>query len=242
MERLDTLVENKADEQQRSADPIECLRDSIVTRWISHLHLMELRGDKDEQTLLVVADKLNDSLQQDLTNQLQDQFPHQTPILKLLDRETYDTIQELIDTGLLQNKNGSIKILYDARVVDEAEDTQQIKWINEARTRLADSEHNRRMAQVLNAGGFTVEALVPVRDAVEVALQALSIKQGRHSEIPIDLDLVNSTLIHCHLSPNYVKINRPLTILRRKNYSPDASNFLARRWLISSQGKQQGHW
>jgi hypothetical protein len=45
----------------------------------------------------------------------------------------------------------------------------------EARDRLAQGEHKRRMANVLAAGGFATEALIPMREAVETALQALTL-------------------------------------------------------------------
>ncbi len=58
------------------------------------------------------------------------------------------------------------------------------------------------MAKVLTEGRFPIEALVPMREAVETALQALTHWQGHNAEAPPDLGLIDSTLIQPNLLPN----------------------------------------
>jgi hypothetical protein len=57
------------------------------------------------------------------------------------------------------------------------------------------------MAKVLREGGFEAEALVPMREAVEKALQALTHWQGHNAEVPPDPGLIDSALIQTSLLP-----------------------------------------
>jgi hypothetical protein len=57
------------------------------------------------------------------------------------------------------------------------------------------------MAKVLREGGFEAEALVPMREAVETALQALTHWQGHNAEVPPDPRLIDSMLIQPNLLP-----------------------------------------
>jgi hypothetical protein len=57
------------------------------------------------------------------------------------------------------------------------------------------------MAKVLADGGFTVEALAPMREAVEISLQALIEWQGHNTGTPPDLKLIDSVLVKTNLLP-----------------------------------------
>ena len=57
------------------------------------------------------------------------------------------------------------------------------------------------MAKVLTAGGFSIEALVPMREAVETALQALTHWQGHNATALPTLGLIDSTLVQSNLLP-----------------------------------------
>jgi hypothetical protein len=57
------------------------------------------------------------------------------------------------------------------------------------------------MANVLTAGGFPTEALVPMREAVETALQALTYWQGHGAEAPPTPELIDSMLVQTNLLP-----------------------------------------
>ena len=200
LERLDSLVADEAKESLTPpADPYDRLRDDILSQWSHQLELMELHGEGGQQTLLVVADPLNDALQSDLTRQLQEQFPAQTPQLKLLDQAAFATIQQLIEAGILSANQESTRTLY--RAADKPKDNEPSKRLTEAREHLAQGEHKRRMAKVLMEGGFSAEALVPMRDAVETGLQALVIWRGCNNETPPDLELIDSTLVQTNLMP-----------------------------------------
>jgi hypothetical protein len=57
------------------------------------------------------------------------------------------------------------------------------------------------MAKVLTEGGFATEALAPMRDAVEVAVQALALWQGHAADKPPALGFIDSALVQSQLLP-----------------------------------------
>ncbi|RDH83663.1 MAG: hypothetical protein DIZ78_14280 [endosymbiont of Escarpia spicata] len=202
LERIDTLIADESKETQMPpTNPLDRLRDTILSQWSHHLELMELHGEGAQQTLLVVADRLSDALQSALTRQLQERFPEQTPQLKLLDRDAFVTIQQLIEAGVLNTNQDTAKTVYRAPATDKPKDDEQLKQLTEARNRLAQSEHKRRMAKVLTEGGFSTEALVPMREAVETALHALLFWRGHDTEKPPAQELIESTLVQASLLP-----------------------------------------
>lgn len=200
LERLEALMPDEPKEPQRPpSDPFDRLRDGILRQWGQQLELMELHGEGEQQTLLVVAEQLNDDLQNALSHQLQELFPKQTPQLKLLDRDTFATIQQLIETGVLNANKGTSRILY--RAADTPTDKEQAKHLSRARERLDQSQHKRRMAKVLSDGGFSLEALAPMHEAVETGLHALAEWRGHDAETPPALELIDSTLVRTKLLP-----------------------------------------
>ena len=202
LERLDALMatETKAP-QTPPTDPFDRLRDDILSRWSNRVELIELHGEGAQQTLLVVADRLDDILQSALARQLQDQFPDQMPQLNVLDRDTFQTIQQLVKSSILNASQGSVRTLYRLPTADKPKDNGQSRRLADALDHLARGEHKRRMAKLLADGGFTVEALVPMREAVDISLQALTVWQGHNTGTPPDLGLIDSVLVKTNLLP-----------------------------------------
>jgi len=202
LERMESLMAGKRPEPRATAtDPLDQLRDEVLGKWNAHLDLMELHGAGEQQTLLVVADRLDAALQSSLSRQLQDRFPDRTPQLQLLDRDAFATIRQLIDAGVLHANLDTARTLYRAPAADRPKADALTKRLTEARDRLAQGERQRRMAKVLTEGGFAAEALAPTREAVELALQALNLWQGHDADTPPALDLIDSVLVQTNLLP-----------------------------------------
>lgn len=194
LERLDALL--PGDERELGVppgDPDDRLRDGILSRWGHQLALMELHGEGERRSLLVVADPITDLLRNDLTSQLQALFPTQTPRLKLVDHDAFATIQQLIDDDILSVNQDNAKTLY--RSTDEEKDQETLKRLAEAHEHLVRSNRQQRMAKVLVDGGFAAEAVTPMRDAVEAALRALLAWQGQDGETPPEPRAIDSVLI-----------------------------------------------
>jgi len=202
LERLESLMTGKRPEPEApAADPLDQLRAEVLGTWSDHLDLMELHGAGAQQTLLVVADRVDDALQSTLARQLQARFPDRTPQLQVVDRDAYATIRQLIEAGVLQANPDTARTLYRAPAADRPTDDGQSRRLTEARDRLAEGERRQRMAQVLGAGGFATEALAPLREAVETAVQALALWQGHEAETPPALGLIDSALVQKKLLP-----------------------------------------
>jgi hypothetical protein len=201
LERIETLMGTETKQAPAPPnDPIERLRDDILNHWSNRLERVELHGKDEQQTLLVVADRLDETLRSALNRQLQQQFPDQTPQLQLLDREAYATIQQLIEAGVLSASQETARMLYRAPA-DRPKNNGQSKRLREARDRLALGEHKRRMAKVLSEGGFAKEALAPMSEAVETALHALTHWRGHDTETAPDPGLIESALVQSKMLP-----------------------------------------
>jgi superfamily II DNA or RNA helicase len=201
LERVQGLITADGASQPPPIDPLDRLRAEVLGRWGDHLDLMELHEAAAQQTLLVVADRLDDTFRKTLSRQLRDQFPDGAPKLQLLDRAAYRTVLQLIEAGVLQAKTDTVRTLYRAPAMDRTADDEPSERLTEARDRLARGEHKRRMANVLATGGFPAEALAPMREAVDTAMHALTLWQGHHVEGPPALGLVDSALVQTNLLP-----------------------------------------
>jgi hypothetical protein len=201
LERIDAIMAGEMRAQKPSTDPFDRLRDDILAQWSNQLELMELHGTNRQQTLLVVADQPDEALQIALDRQLEDRFPGNMPQLKLLDRDTYATIQELIESGILNANRDTPRTVYRAPAGERPKDDELSRRLTEARNRLARSEHKRRMARVLAEGGFATEALAPMREAVETALQALTLWRDQDVGTTPTLGLIDSKLVKPNLLP-----------------------------------------
>jgi len=200
LERLNTLMTDKPRQRVTPpVDPFERIRDELLPNWSNQLELMELHQAGEQQILLVVTDQPNNNLRSDLERQLNNEFPEQTPQLKLLDRNAYTAIQDLIAAGILNINQESSRTLHRAAATARSEDDARAKRLAKAREHLALSEHKRRMAQVLSQGGFSLEAIIPMREAVETALQALLLAQGQEIETPPALGLIDKRLVQENL-------------------------------------------
>ncbi len=138
---------------------MEKLRDNLLDHWSDQLELMELHGEGAEQTLLVVTERMDEAMQEALNYQISQQFPDQTPQLKLLDKEAYATIQQLIKAGILSANSDNARTLYQASETGKPKASALSKRLSEARKHLTQSEHKQKMATVLANGGFAIEAI-----------------------------------------------------------------------------------
>ena len=237
LERIDALVSMQAKAQPTPpGDPFDRLRDDILVRWSNQLELIELHGKGDRQTLLVVADQPDEALHSDLTRQLQEQFPDQPPQLKMLDRDTFATIQALVEAGVLNTGQGNPRTLYRAPAANRQDSDERSSRLLEARKQLAKGERKQRMAKLLMQGGFIVEALAPMREAVDIALLALTLWRGHNAETAPDAELIDSMLVQTKLLP--VETLSQITRLRDEQFEWDetpAAKLLAQSETLISR-------
>ncbi|MES9901920.1 MAG: DEAD/DEAH box helicase, partial [Sedimenticola sp.] len=224
LERLEALIgDEKSAPQAPPADPYDNLCNEIIKRWSGQLERIELHGEGGQQTLLVVASRTSETLQAALTHQISQLFPQQALQLKLLDRKTHSTILQLIASGVLSADEGNSRILYQA---SESDDTS--KRLSDSRKHLSRCDHPWKMAKVLATGGFKMEALAPIGEALETALQALLLWQGLDATAEATLELIDSTLVQPGLLPS--ETLQLITDIRQELSTRDESQT---SWLFS---------
>jgi len=183
LERLDNLLQAERPTPRGDApDPYSELLDDLRSQWPNSLLRAELYGEGERCGLLVVTDRQDPILKNELEQQLQNRFGTMAPRLQLLDRETYTTIKQLIDAGILCEERGDGKPLFHVDQAPEPVDDGSARRLAEARTRLTRGQHKQRMAKLLGDGDFVVEALAPMAEALELAFQALLHWQGHEND------------------------------------------------------------
>jgi hypothetical protein len=220
LQRVEALVNVEAGTRAApQGDPYHRLRSGILSRWGDQLDLMAVYGSRGRQTLLVVADQHNSVLRSDLAGQLGLLFSGQPPQLKLLDRNTYATIRELLEAGVLNSDEINTRVLYCSKSASSSIDDGQSARLDEARQHLATGERKWRMAKVLADSGFALEALVPMREAVDISLQALLLWQGHDIETPASPELIEPVLVQAKLLPS--NTISQITLLHDESSEPD---------------------
>ncbi|MES9879775.1 MAG: DEAD/DEAH box helicase [Sedimenticola sp.] len=219
LERIGTLMGSEQEQPPApTTDPMEKLRDNLIDHWSDQLELMELHGEGAEQTLLVVTERMDEAMQEALNYQISQQFPDQTPQLKLLDKEAYATIQQLIKAGILSANSDNARTLYQASETGKPKASALSKRLSEARKHLTQSEHKQKMATVLANGGFAIEAIRPMSEAVETALHSLLIWQGHSADTETTTASIDSLLVEPKLLPaetlqllSHLREDQPIT-------------------------------
>ncbi|MDZ7754480.1 MAG: C-terminal helicase domain-containing protein [Gammaproteobacteria bacterium] len=194
LERLDALMAGDGGAPAlASADPMERLRETVLAAAGDGVERMDVHDQAGRRTVLVVTRDRDHELQAALERRLQEQLPDDTRQIQVLDRDTLAAVERLVEAGVLQ-LTGDATPLYQA-APEEAPERVASRRLGEARERMARSRRPREMAQLLHQGGFTVEAVAPMAEAVEGALGALLHWQGHDADGAPGLAVVESALV-----------------------------------------------
>lgn len=158
------------------AAPETVFRQDLVARLGTRLAALECRvGADGREVLVAVVEGPVEQSRPMAERLLREAFGKhiEAPGLEVMDRATYETIQRLIERGILQTGVGA-RVLHGGVAASETERAVRERRLAEARKMMEPAERKRRMSEVLNAGGFGVEAVPPMRDAVEGALKAVA--------------------------------------------------------------------
>jgi hypothetical protein len=187
MARLQSLMGDKAPEPaprpasqakpsaSPSISPETVFTQDLVARLGTRLATLEYRvGGGGKTVLMAVVDEV-EQIRPMAERLLKDAFGGgaAAPGLEVLDRATYETIQRLIEQGLLHPVAGGTRLLHGGEAAMETGRAVRERKLGEARKAMEQAERKRRMSDVLKVGGFCVEAVPPLREAVEWALKAI---------------------------------------------------------------------
>jgi len=203
MERMEALMgqaTSRPETQPRLAksddDPLQRLREESVYQWGERLDLLQVHNQGPRQTVVAVVDQADESLCNTLQQSVVDHLPGQA--LEILDRATYETIQRLIESGVL-SLNQEAQTLHQATATGKPQQLQAQR-LHKARQRLKQAERKHSMAQVLAGGGFVIEALPALSDAVEGGLESLAHLEG-HETAPLSIAFIESQLVNSAKTP-----------------------------------------
>lgn len=186
--------------RQCPANPLERLREDTVARLHERLDLLAVYGDNGQRTVLAVVDRVDTSAEQMLRESLGELSA--TTQLELLDRQTYDTLQRLVEAGIVSLNKTAARTLHQSSAQSRQRSEARNRWLAEARKQFEEAARKRRMAGVLAEGGFPVEAVAPLREAVELGLHALGRALGEESGESLSLGFIESRLVTDGLAPS----------------------------------------
>lgn len=161
-------------------EPLERLRQDLVAALGEDLLLIETTSGPDgRRTALAVLERLDgpgrgrSEVLASLSTSLE-AAEEPPPRLELLDRRTYEAVGRLVEAGLLQPASGEREVLHRSPALADARAAERERRLGEARKTFERGERKQRMAGVLATGGFPVEALPPLAEAVRAALACLA--------------------------------------------------------------------
>lgn len=167
-------------------EPPERFRRELVASLGEGLLLLERQAGSDgRETLLAVVETAGEVAGQ-VRRQAEDALARSfeglaSPRLELLDRATYETLLRLAEQGIVQLRSDRIA-LHRAPSLGEAEPSQRVRRLAQAREALGRGERKLRMASLLAGGGFAAEALPALAEALDHALRGLAHLAG--AEVP----------------------------------------------------------
>ena len=177
-------------------EPDEVLKQDVLARWQDKFELLELHGEGNSRVLFAVTgEQADEQLQADLQQQIQEDFPEHTPQLELIDRNTFATIQRLMSAGVLSMGAAPAKTLHSRVKPEINQDALRRKQLAEVHKRITATERQQCMATLLAEGGFTVESLAPLKEAVEATLHALAFLYHDNSDEPVAEQFIKSSLL-----------------------------------------------
>jgi hypothetical protein len=184
MERLQSLMGDKPAAPPMATAPAKAavtippetvFRQDLVARLGSRLAALECRVDAEgRDVFLAVVDSPAEQTRPLAERLLRDAFEKSPsiPELELVDRTTFETIRRLIERGVLK-PSATTRVLHGEETTAETGRAARARRLAEARKAMEQADRKRRMSEVLNDGGFAIEAAPAIRDAVEWSLKTL---------------------------------------------------------------------
>jgi superfamily II DNA or RNA helicase len=170
IERLEALVGRT----EAPAAPADRLREQVAAGLGEHLLLLEMVPGSAGETMLVVVDQDAPAAQRQLEG-----LPEGPP-LEVIDRATLETIERLTRAGVLQLTPGA-RLLHRSPALERSQevvDAESARRRARARELFEQAERKIKMATVLAAGGFPLEALPALREGVVLGVRSRALLQG----------------------------------------------------------------
>jgi len=247
LERLESLMNMKAEavvsrplsepSPEITENPYEAFRDGMAARMAGRLLSLESCQNEGRNTILVVIDGPVDQSKHLADRLLRESFSgsKDLPFLEMMDRSTYETIQRLTDAGFLKMDKNFVHKLHSSPAFADRVLIERDRLQKEAQKIFSQAERKMQMSSVLAEGGFPLEALTPLSQAVELTLKASAYLAGEddvEGEGDLSLSHIQSRIIPAGILPdNAVAI---VASLRESVQKPEKLDDDAARNLIQS--------
>jgi superfamily II DNA or RNA helicase len=157
-----------------------------------------------------------------------------TPALEIVDRSTFAAVERLVDAGVLRFTAGERTVLHRSPDFGDGGREERRKRLEPALQLLDQGRRKVRMATVLAAGGFALEALAPLREGIETGLRSLALYHDGEAAAAQEVPLA---WLEANLPPH--DASDGTTLVARLRGGADALLRLdeteARSWIESGQ-------
>ena len=185
VERLEAMMGKSAAESAARPEPAETLRDDLEAAYGDDLLLVQAHAHAaGRQSLLIVLGTDAAAARQDIERRVaqigeEDGPP---PVVEVLDRHTWSTIQRLVAAGDLSFTAVQSRDVHRSPRLDDTGADERERRLRQARELFGQADRKSRMAALLASGGFGGEAAVPLAEAGGLALRAVLALDGDASE------------------------------------------------------------
>ena len=254
LERLESLMNMKAEavvsrplsgpSPEITENPYEAFRDGMAARMAGRLLSLESCQNEGRNTILVVIDGPIDQSKHLANRLLRESFSESKdlPSLEMMDRSTYEAIQRLTDAGFLKMDKNFVRQFHSNPAFTDRALIERERAQKKAQKIFSQAERKMQMSSVLAEGGFPLEALMPLSQAVELTLKAsayLAEEDYVEGEEDLSLSHIQSRIIPAGLLPDDVVAT--VASLRESVQQPEKFGDDAARNLIQSSQKLIHH-
>jgi superfamily II DNA/RNA helicase len=179
----------KLDVDSRGIDAFDRFRQDMLSRLDNRLLGLESHTQPNGRcSILAVVDDSPDRVKPIVERLLRECFdgPEEPPLLELVDRHTLETIQRLSQAGFLKVETAHARTLYTTPLISSPVKEERERLREQARMIMTETARKIKLSAHLQAGGFSVEALPILSDAVELSLKALCCLAGEKIETSSD--------------------------------------------------------
>jgi hypothetical protein len=184
LDRMAALMEPPAEATPEIAPPNITLRDDLLARHGDALLLLQARkAANGQEVMLVVLD--GDATAAAAERERLASAPD-APRIEVLDRSTYETIERLTRSGLLQPTSEAVGEMVRSSLLADPADAVRRERAARYAEYLGGAERKFKMAMLLAQGGFAEEAMPALGACLELARNAQAAMRGEvvEDEVP----------------------------------------------------------
>jgi len=244
IERLEALMEtpptnilatikNAAPEETKTTPPpLDIIENHLIAQAPNNLLLInrQKKPDNSETLFIVVEDNDKDQIKKHIQTISDEHDLNQQQNIELLDKQTYETMQRLLNLGII-SINPEAEALLNPKTQSDTRRKQQNARIKKSRNLLNQIERKFNMAELLINGDFYQEAIPALKEATEKTLLAYSYANNYCNNIEISL----STVLEKQLSQDNALSNDLLSLCWQPCFSTELNDSEIKSWLSASK-------